>query len=146
MTEPEAVAESAGVIVRAEDRPRALSPAARKQRQTAALKHGAYATTHGVQLRNRRLRGHVTRLVKANPALADKPRNLIRRYVELDTLAAIVFNEVYESGPLNADGEPKRLLGDYLRIMGELRALGAVLGLLSPGEDDVLSILNGGSR
>lgn len=127
---------------------RNLSRAERRQRQTAALKHGAYATTHGQQLRNRRLRGHVSRLKKAYPALADKPVHLLRRYVELDAMSATLWNVLFDEGPLNANGEPKRLLTEYRHLIAELRSLASTLGLLNAPESDAdpLSALIRGSR
>jgi hypothetical protein len=112
----------------------------------APVKHGLYATTRGLQLRNRRLRGHVSRLIKAHPELATKPKHLVRRYVEVDSLAAIVWNVLYDVGPLNDEGEPRRLLNDYRLLIVELRTLAQTLGLMEPSSADPLADLLGKGR
>lgn len=120
-----------------------------RQRQKAALKHGAYATEYGARLRQRRLRDRVGTLLKTEPGLKDKPRHLVQRYVEVDALVAMLWNVLFTEGVVNAEGEPKRLLTDYRHLINELSRLAAALGLLSPddGADPMAAaLLRGNGR
>jgi hypothetical protein len=126
--------------------PRTLTPAERLQRQQAALKHGLYATTSAARLRQRRLRNKVSRLRRDYPALADKPRHLVARYCEVETLTSSIWNALFEQGPVNNDGEPRRLLSEYRLLLAELRALADTLGITAPVESNPLVDLLGVSR
>jgi hypothetical protein len=114
---------------------------AQEQRATAAVKHGLYATATAARLRRRRLRARVRGLKKQFPALADRPDHLILRYCEVDALAAAVWCDLQERGPVNEQGEPRRLLEEYRRLLAELRSLAGTLGLLEPADDDPVSAL-----
>jgi hypothetical protein len=123
-----------------------LSPAERHQRQQAAVKHGLYATTSAARLRQRRLRNKVTRLRRDYPALVDKPRHLVARYCEVETLTASIWNALFEQGPVSNDGEPRRLLSEYRLLLAELRSLADTLGITAPVERNPLVDLLGASR
>src|SRR5688500_1501924 len=94
-------------------KPYPITPAVRRQRSEAAVKHGLYATRTAATRRARRLRHRVARLKRDYPQLAGQPRHLIQRYAEVDYLAAELWTTLEEQGAINKDGEPKRLLSEY---------------------------------
>jgi len=134
------------LTIHADAKKKMLSPPQQRQRELAAVKHGVYATGTAVRLRHRRIRGRVRQLRKEHPALADKPQHLILRYAEVDALAAMIWIDLQENGPVNAEGEPRRLVNEYRLLLAELRSLAGTLGLLAAAESDPLASLLGGSR
>jgi hypothetical protein len=77
------------------------------------------------------------------PILASAPDHLVLRYAELDALAAVLWNSLIEQGPVNSDGEPKRLITEYRRLLMELRSLAGTLGILNSDEPDAIAALLG---
>jgi len=59
-------------------------------------------------------------------------------------LTGSIWNVLFEQGPVNAEGEPRRLLSEYRLLLAELRSLSDTLGILTPAERDPLAAILGG--
>jgi hypothetical protein len=66
----------------------------------------------------------------------------VLRYAEVDALSNAVWVALSDQGPVNADGEPRRLITEYRRLLAELRGLAEVLGIHAKA--DPLAALLGG--
>jgi len=121
-----------------------MSPAARQQRQTAALKTGIYSAVSAPRLRQRRLRRKVRSLRAAFPHLATAPDLILQRFAEVDLVAATVFVHLIDGEVETEDGAPRRLLSEYRALIRELARLGETLGITGkPPEVDPLKLLLG---
>jgi hypothetical protein len=123
-----------------------LTAAQQRQRETAAVKHGVYATKTAARQRQRRLRDRVRRLRQEFPALADKPRSLILRYAEVEVLVAALWIDVQERGVSGPDGELRRVVTEYRHLNAEMSRLARTLGILVEPDDDPLAALGIGGR
>lgn len=128
-------------------KPLPLSPAQRRQRQQAAVKHGVYAVQSAAKRRRQKMRGKVTRLRRAFPHLKNRPSELLYDYAEAHTLRVMAAVELMDGGIVNGDGDVRRLFADYRLLLGECHRLAVTLGIIDDADEGPLaSLMNGGAR
>jgi hypothetical protein len=80
-------------------------------------KHGLYVkAANGIRLRSRKVQRLVERLRGVMSWLEQSDLPAARAWAELEILATTVFAELHRNGPLNSEGEPRRLISEYRQL------------------------------
>ncbi len=91
---------------------------------------GLYARSKKVaQRRDLQCRYFMRRLVATAPWIARQDSMLLRRYVELSLLANAIYARLRAVGPINPQGEARRLVGEFRKLSLAAASIGAQLGL-----------------
>ncbi len=112
-------------------KPMPLTPAQRRQRQTAALKGGIYAKApNGQRIRDRRVQRLTRKLIRLcqwiDP-VSDMP--LARAWSEAEYIGTWAFASLAREGVLAPDGTPRRAFDTWRQARQLQAALGRELGL-----------------
>src|ERR1017187_5074513 len=94
-------------------------------------KNGARPRSYAkkVRIRDREVARYIRDLKTNAPWIQPQDEWLLRRYVQLEMLSDRVYFALRESEIINGEGESKRLLTDWRRLVLAQASLGAMLGL-----------------
>jgi hypothetical protein len=91
---------------------------------------GLYAkSTKALRLRDNVIRWHMRKLRELCPWLLRSDSYLVRRFCELEFLASRAYQALRVSELTNKDGQSKRLLDDYRKLVQVQASLAMQLGL-----------------
>jgi hypothetical protein len=95
-----------------------------------ARRTGLYASsTKFKRLRDVQVRYYVARIARQCPYLAKQDLFLLRRFAQLEMLCDVIYAQLREKGVFNKEGEAKRLLGEYRKLVLAQGSLASQLGL-----------------
>jgi len=96
-----------------------------------ATRTGLYASsTKFKRLRDVQVRYYVARIARqCGSYMLKQDLFLLRRFAQLELLCDVTYAQLREKGVFNKEGEAKRLLGEYRKLVLAQGVIGAQLGL-----------------
>jgi phage terminase small subunit len=130
----------------ANNRPYVVSRSARKQRQSAPLKHGLYRTKTGLPRQDRRRLAHYeNELLQLLPWLEASDASTVRSFCYLLVLRDKVMAALSDQGLLTDEGEVRRLASELRQTLTALLHYGRELGL-TPASRASLGLMSARGR
>ena len=91
---------------------------------------GLYAvSTKFKRLRDAQIRYYTVRIKMQCPWLAKEDIFLTRRFAQAEMLLDVIYGQLRDKGPLTKDGEAKRLVGEWRKLVQTQGMLANQLGL-----------------